>query len=65
MLHEKNEIEVMAEKDPNYFYHILPYAYVLGISKKWIGLFDKKNVPNFDLNAIDYYENNFFMIISE
>lgn len=62
---EKNEIEVMAEKDPNYFYNILPYAYVLGISKKWIGLFDKKNVPNFDLNAIDYYENNFFMIISE
>lgn len=62
---EKNEIEVMVEKDPNYFYNILPYAYVLGISKKWIGLFDKKNVPNFDLNSIDYYENNFFMIISE
>lgn len=61
----KNAIEVMVEKDPNYFYNILPYAYVLGISKKWIGLFDKKNVPNFDLNAIDYCENNFFMIISK
>lgn len=62
---EKNEIETLAEENPDYFYDILPYAYVLGVSEKWIGLFDKKNVHNIDLSALDYYENSFFMIMSE
>jgi uncharacterized membrane protein len=31
---------MMAEKDPNMFYHILPYAYVLGVSDKWIKKFE-------------------------
>ena len=62
---EKNQIEMLAEENANYFYDILPYAYVLDVSKKWIDKFDKKNVPNIDLSALDYYENNLFMIISE
>lgn len=59
---EKDEIEDLVEKNPNYFYDILPYAYVLDVSKKWIGIFDKKNVPNIDLSALNYYENSFFII---
>lgn len=62
---EKNQIEMLAEENANYFFDILPYAYVLDVSKKWIDKFDKKNVPNIDFSALDYYENNLFMIINE
>ena len=62
---EKNEIDTLAKENPNYFYDLLPYTYVLGVSEKWIGLFDKKNVPNINIENIPLYENNLFMIISE
>lgn len=62
---EKNQLEKLVEDDPNYFYNILPYTYVLNISKKWINTFGKKNMPNIDLSALEYYENNLFMIMSE
>lgn len=62
---EKNQLEKLVEDDPNYFYNILPYTYVLNISKKWIDTFGKKNMPNIDLSALEYYENNLFMIMSE
>ena len=28
------------EQDPEYFYHILPYTYALGVSDKWIKKFE-------------------------
>lgn len=59
---EKEEIEAMIEKDPKYFYKILPYSYVLGVSKKWINLFEKNNIPNIDLDAFDNYANDFFIM---
>ena len=59
------KIADLLDENPNYFYDILPYAYVLNVSKKWIDKFDKKNVPNIDLSELDYYENNLFMIITE
>ncbi len=37
---EKNQLEMLVEEDPTYFYDILPYAYVLGVSSKWIKKFD-------------------------
>ena len=37
---EKNQLEMLVEEDPSYFYDILPYAYVLGVSSKWIKKFD-------------------------
>lgn len=36
---EKDWIEEMAEETPEYFYNMLPYALVLGVSKVWIGKF--------------------------
>ena len=59
---EKEEIEAMVEKDPKYFYKILPYSYALGVSKKWINLFEKNNIPNIDLDAFDNYANDFFIM---
>lgn len=60
---EKNKLDALVEENPNYFYDILPYTYVLGISKKWINTFEKTNVPNIDLNSLDLYESNFFMVM--
>ena len=37
---EKNQLESMVSQNPNYFYDILPYTYVLGISDKWIKKFE-------------------------
>ena len=62
---EKNQLNKLVEDDPNYFYNILPYTYVLNISKKWIDTFEKKNMPNIDLSALECYENSLFMIMSE
>ena len=52
---EKNQIELLAEENANYFYDILPYAYVLNVSKKWIDKFDKKNIPNIFLLTRENY----------
>ena len=38
---EKDRIEKMVEQNPNYFYSILPYAYVLGVTDKWAKNFER------------------------
>ena len=40
----KEELEVQVQKNPNYFYEVLPYTYVLGISDKWIKQFNEINI---------------------
>lgn len=37
---EKEKLEAMVMEDPTYFYDILPYTYVLGVSDKWIKKFE-------------------------
>jgi len=37
---EKDKLEELVLKDPKYFYNILPYTYVLGVSDKWIKKFE-------------------------
>lgn len=44
-LAEKPRIEKMVEEDPTVFYHILPYAFVLGVTDKWAGQFERIAVP--------------------
>jgi uncharacterized membrane protein len=36
---EKERLETLVEENPQYFYDILPYTYVLGISDKWVSNF--------------------------
>ena len=50
---EKERIEKMVEEYPNYFYDILPYTYVLGISNKWVAKFESIN-----LQAPDWYRGS-------
>lgn len=37
---EKSRLESLVEENPTYFYDILPYAYVLNVSDKWIENFE-------------------------
>ena len=41
---EKSKLEALVMEDPSYFYNILPYTYVLGISNKWIKRFETINM---------------------
>ena len=60
---EKAELEEQVEKNPNYFFAILPFAYTLHISKKWIKKFEELGVTfpetagSFDFNNIDSYDS--------
>ncbi|MBE7089099.1 MAG: DUF2207 domain-containing protein [Clostridiales bacterium] len=36
---EKNRLEAMIEQDPQFYYHILPYAQVLGVTDAWADKF--------------------------
>lgn len=47
---EKDKLESMVMTNPTYFFDILPYTYVLGISDKWISKFESIN-----LQAPDWY----------
>lgn len=48
---EKEKLEALVEENPNYFYDILPYTYVLNVSDKWIKKFESIN-----LQAPDWYD---------
>ncbi len=50
---EKDKLEALIEENPMYFYNIIPYAYVLGLSDKWI-----KDFEDIELKAPFWYENS-------
>lgn len=50
---EKPKLEALVMQDPKYFYNILPYTYVLGVSDKWIQKFEA-----IALQAPDWYSGN-------
>jgi hypothetical protein len=37
---ELDKLNELIESDPEYFYHIIPYAYVFGLTNKWIKKFE-------------------------
>ena len=45
---EKSRLEMLCNEQPSYFYNILPYAYVLGVSDVWIKRFESIAVPQPD-----------------
>ena len=64
---EKDKLEAMVMQDPTYFYNILPYTYVLGVSDKWIKKFESISIqapnwydsPNvFDIATFGSFMNN-------
>ena len=57
---EKEKLEAMVMENPTYFYDILPFTYVLGVSDKWI-----KKFESIALQAPSWYDsNNAFDVVS-
>lgn len=52
---EKDRIKMMVKENPEIFFEILPYAYVLGVSDEWIKQFDGIviNMPSWYLSSND------------
>ena len=50
---EKPKLEELFMHDPKYFYNILPYTYVLGVSDKWI-----KKFESIALQSPDWYSGS-------
>lgn len=50
---EKDKLNALVEENPNYFYDILPYTYVFGISDKWI-----KKFESISLKAPEWYNSS-------
>ena len=50
---EKNRLEQLVRQSPDYFYNILPFTYVLGVSDAWI-----KNFERIAINPPDWYEGS-------
>ncbi len=42
---ELDRLKMFVAEDPAYYYHILPYAYVLGLSDAWIANFERLHMP--------------------
>ena len=55
---EKEKLESLVEKNPNYFYYILPYTYVLNISKKWIEKFQDIKMPENNMGNMNYLDGD-------
>lgn len=52
---EKEKLETLVDENPTYFYDILPYAYVLGVSDKWT-----KNFESIALEPPQWYGGSVF-----
>ena len=50
---EKEKLEMLVMDNPTYFYDILPYTYVLGVSNKWI-----KKFEDISLTPPDWYSGS-------
>ena len=50
---EKERLNALVMQNPNYFYDILPYTYVLGVSDKWI-----KKFESISLQAPSWYDSS-------
>jgi len=57
---EKEKLEALVLENPNYFYNILPYTYVLGISRKWMEKFEDIHIPEMDMGTYDFNGLNSF-----
>lgn len=59
---EKDRINRMVEEDPAYFYHILPYAMVFGITDKWARQFEHITLepPDWYVGSAAYFTTRSF-----
>ena len=51
---EKSRLQRLVEENPSYFYDVMPFAYVLGVSDKWA-----KNFESISMRSPDWYSNSY------
>lgn len=51
---QKADFEALVSQNPQYFYDILPYAFLFNISKTWIRKFDNIQMPYIDMGSFNY-----------
>lgn len=63
---EKEQIEELVEKNPSYFYDVLPYTYSLDVSEKWVEQFGGIGIqpPSWFLANADFLINTFGILMS-
>lgn len=59
---EKDRLEALLEEDPEYFYNTLPYAHVLGVTKKWANKFEGITMQSPTFYETYYQMNNVYMM---
>lgn len=64
-LAEVDRINALVEENPKYFYDILPYAYIFGLTDKWIKNFESINMANPDWLLTDCLDLIGMMYIME
>lgn len=53
---EKDRIQLLVEENPSYFFNVLPYAYVLGVTNKWA-----KNFEGIGMQQPSWYDGGYRM----
>jgi len=62
---EIEKLEMLVEENPSYFFNILPYAYVFGLTKKWASRFE--SIPVEQPDWYDSYSGgqvNYFDVVA-
>lgn len=59
MLVEKDRLEALIDENPQIYYHVLPYAQVLGVSDKWEDKFKDLTIPPPSWAVNDFYSSYF------
>ena len=54
---EKPKLEQLVAQNPKYFYDILPYTYILNVSKTWIKKFENIPMEKMDLGSFDFFDD--------
>lgn len=62
---EKSQIELLINENPNYFFDIIPYAYVLGVTNAWIKKFEDIDIPGLDTESFNYLDIKSFDSIGD
>jgi uncharacterized membrane protein len=61
---EKEQLEMLVKENPNYFFDILPYAYVLDVSSVWCEKFENIPMPENYYSGVDFTNFEAMDIIS-
>ncbi len=58
---EEDKLETLVQDNPTYYYDILPYAYVLGVSNTWMKKFESMSYqpPNWYEGSTDFHISDF------